>query len=232
MNLIEKGTYIYNGKMVEYNYATTASYLEQATFVSNATNAVIVDGDYIPLLKDVIFNLKLVQMFTDIDMSQFNDDEYNLDLDKFTEFDEITGVSELVKIGIDDNTLLNLINSVDDNIAYKTGIHKDDISTAITDLIKTVSKRLDTFGDGLDSDMVVDFIDKFNKSGINGEKIVDTYLNSDKYKKNVANIVDSKNADIKDRDERIEYLQKQLNDVTARNVVADKSDKVISIKGE
>ena len=37
--------------------------------------------------------------------------------------------------------------------------------------------------------------------------------------------VDAKNADIRD-------LKQKLNDVTAKNVLADKDDKVVPIKGE
>lgn len=232
MNFTETGSYTYNGETKEYHYSPTATYMEQVAFVNGVTSTVITDSGYMPLLKDVVFNLRLVQMFTDIDMSQFNDDD-GLNLDMFAKFDEETGMSEYLKLDLFDSGLTNaLIKSVDDNIAYKTGIRRDGITESIVDLINTVKDRLATWGEGLTAEDALDFIDKFKQSGINGENIVKTYLDSDNYKKNVLDVVDSKNADIKERDARIADLKQKLNDVTAKNVLADKSDKVIPIKGE
>ena len=207
--------YTYKGQDVEFHYATTATYLEQAAFVDAATQSVIQSGNYIPLLKDIMFNLKLVQMFTDIDMRQFYvDDQFSLDA--FEAFDNETGVSTMLKVALIDNeVMINLMQSIDDNIAYRTGIRRDEISTAIVELIRTLAQKIDSLGDGIETSAVNEFMKKFNESGFDGESLVDAYLNSEQYKKNVAEVVDAKN-------EKIRELQQQVNAETAKNVVADK----------
>lgn len=224
MNFTETGSYIYNGEQKEYHYSPNATYMEQVAFVNGVTSIVITDSGYMPLLKDVVFNLRLVQMFTDIDMNQFNDDD-GLNLDMFAEFDEETGISEYLKLDLFDSGLINaLMKSVDDNIAYKTGIRRDSITESIVELINIAKDRIATWGEGLTAEDALDFIDKFKQSGINAEGIAKAYFDNEGVKKNME-VIDKKNADIRD-------LKQKLNDVTAKNVLADKSDKVVPLKGE
>ena len=215
MNLTETSTYVYGGVETEYHYATTATYTEQAAFVDAVTQIVIQGGNYIPLLKDIAFNLKLVQNFTDIDMQQFYiDDQFSLDA--FETFDKETNVSVMLKIALIDNDVVtNLMQSVDDNIAYKTGIRRDDISTAIVELIRTFTQKINSIGENMDMSAIAEFVKKFNESGFDGESLVNAYMNSEQYKKNVAEVVDAKN-------EKIRKLQQQVNAETAKNVVTDK----------
>lgn len=180
--------YTYEGKETEYHYAVNASYMEQAAFVISVTDGVIINGNYVSALKDVIFNLKLVQSFTDIDMSQFYVDN-GLNLDMFASFDEETGVSDMLKVFADDGVIDSLISALDDNIAYRTGMRRDGVTEAVVGLIKTITARVATFGNGLDADATMDFIQKFTESDISGESIVNAYLNSDNYKKNKADNV-------------------------------------------
>ena len=226
MNFTETGSYTYNGETKEYHYSTTATISEQIAFVEMVSDGVFVGDSYLPLLKEPVFNYWLVVTFTDIDMKGLSD------IDAFDEFNKETGVAAHIREELNFGLLDNFTESVDANIEYKKSIAHDNISTAIVDLINTVKNKLESFGEGLNSDTVMDFIQKFSEAGIDGESVVNAYLNSDNYKKNVLDIVDSKNADIKERDAKIADLNQKLNDVTAKNVLADKSDKVVPIKGE
>lgn len=223
MNFTKTDTYIYNGETVEYHYSPTATYTEQAAFVQNVGNTIVSDNSYIPLLKDITFRFKLVQTFTDIDISQFADDEGMLDIDKFDEFDKETSVSLVLQNNIDSVMIENLYTSVDDYISYKTGMNKDTVATAITDLIKAFTIKVKAMYTSVDLEQAMDFIKKLGNSDINAESLVNAYLGSDSFKNNVASVVDAKN-------EQIKELQDKVNSVTAKNVVADKSDKVVPVK--
>lgn len=219
MNFTETGSYIYNGETKEYHYSPTATISEQIAFVEMVSDGVFIGNSYLPLLKKPVFDYWLVATFTDIDMNDFTD------IDAFDKFDKETGIAVHIVEELGFSLIDNLTESVDANIEYKKSITHDNISTAIVELINTVKNKLEAFGEGLDSNAVMEFIQEFSKSGIDGESIVKAYLDSDQYKENVAEVVDAKNEKIRD-------LKQKLNDVTAKNVVADKSDKVISIKGE
>jgi len=219
MNFTKTGSYTYNGETKEYHYSPTATISEQIAFVEMVSDGVFIGNSYLPLLKKPVFDYWLVATFTDIDMNDFTD------IDAFDKFDKETGIAAHVEEEFSLELFKSLTESVDANIEYKKSIAHDNISTAIVELINTVKNKLESFGEGLDSNAVMEFIQEFSKSGIDGESIVKAYLDSDQYKKNVADVVDAKNADIRD-------LKQKLNDVTAKNVLADKDDKVVPIKGE
>lgn len=219
MEFTKSDNYTYNGEVKEYHYSPTASITEQIAFVEMVSDGVFVHGNYLPLLKQHMFDYMLVEVFTDIAMDEL------VRLDAFDKFNKETGVARHIAKELGSVMCKNLEDSIDANIEYKKNAAHDDISTAIVELINKITHKIEAFGEGLDSDKVMDFIQKFGESGIDGESIVKAYLDSDNYKKNVADIVDAKNSEIRD-------LKQKLNKETARNVLADKSDKVIPIKGE
>lgn len=214
MEYKEFGVYIYNGKDVEYHYSSSASYMEQVNFVKFVTDTVVNDNQYIPLLKNIIFNLCLVKWFTDIDFSIFSKDTNKLNIDEFAEFDEITNVSDFLKAKIDSEIIENLINSVEDNLAYITGIRRDSITTSIINLINTAQKKIENFGEGLDSKTVIEFMENFKKSNLNEKNIVETYLKSDLHKNKLNEVIDSKN-------QQITKLKEKSKSVPV-NVLSDK----------
>lgn len=142
MTLTEKGEYTYKGETYEYSYGTTASLLEQAAFVAAVTDVVVTEQGYIPLLLEVMFRYRLVQMFTSVDTDAYTDKDGDLDIDKFDEFDKESGISSAVFNTLDDTVAGNIITSLQENIAYKTGSRKDGLSSAIIDLIKLISIKI------------------------------------------------------------------------------------------
>ncbi len=215
MVFTESGTYTYNGETVDYKYATTASLSEQAAFVNVVTNIVVTEQGYMPLLGDAALRCMLVQAFTSIGKEPFMDDDGNANIDRFVEFDNETGVSDIIWNSMDMVVRENMLTSIEDNVAYKTGIRKDDISTAIVELVRALTRKIDSLGEGMDMEATTNFINKFNESGFDGEALVTAYMNSEQHKKNVAEVVDAKN-------EKIRELQQRVNAETAKNVVADK----------
>ena len=153
------------------------------------SDSVFVKGNYLPLLKDIMFDYTLILHFTDIDLVEMGIN----DMDDFSEFDKETGIVAEVKDGLHATMLERLISSVDANIEYKRQTAQDNISTAVVELIKTLTDKVATFGDDIDTDMVMDFVQKFNESGFDGESIAEAYFNSDAFKQNVEQITDKQN---------------------------------------
>ena len=122
---------------------------------------------------------------------------------------------EDVRDKLSSTMLTNLAASVDANIEYKKQTAQNDISTAVAELIMALTNKVEALDTNLDMSKVMDFINKFNESGFDGESLIDAYMNSEQYKKNVAEVVDAKN-------EKIRELQQRVNAETAKNVVADK----------
>lgn len=222
MNYTEKSTYTHNGEVIEFHYSPTATYTEQVSFVDIVSKNVFVDGNYLLLLEDITFNFMLVKTFTDIKSDCIAEG----DIDAFAEFDKATDITNKLRKLINPQLIKTLETSVKDNIVYKKNIAHDNISTALVALINTVKEKIEAFGDGLDSNAVMEFIQKFNETDLNSESLVNAYFNSDNYKNNVAELVDSKNAQIRE-------LKQKVNDITAQNVLSDKyisDDKVVPIK--
>lgn len=216
MTFNNTGVYTYDGTETEFHYATTATYLEQAAFVASVTDAVVTPHNYLELLKDIVFKLKLVQMFTDIEDDIFSNEDDDVDIDKFAEWDLETGVSIQLIAELDDNVFHNIVTSLEDNIMYRTGIHKpDEFLTALAGLIRGFADRFVNSDKDIDPETTMAFMKKFNESGFDGESIADAYFNSDTYKQNTERVLDKKNEEIRE-------LRQKLNDETAKNVVADK----------
>ncbi len=215
MIFTENGTYTFNGETKDYKYAATANLSEQAALVNAVTNIVVTEQGYMPLLLDAALRCMLVKFFTPIGKEPFMDDNGDADIDLFVEFDNATGVSDVILNNMDAVVRDNILTSIDDNIAYKTGIRKDGISTAIVELIKVLTRKIDSLDEGLDKEATMNFINKFNEFGFDDESLVNAYMNSEQYKENVAKVVDAKN-------EKIRELQQKVNADTAKNVVADK----------
>lgn len=218
MNFIKKSSYTYNGEIKEYHYSPTATLSEQIAFVEMVSNGVFIDNSYLPLLKSPVFDYWIIATFTDIDMSNFTD------IDAFDKFNKETKIATYIGKELSLGLLKSLTESVDANIEYKKSIAHDNISTAIVDLINVAKNKIEAWDNGIDNDKLLEFMEKFNQSGLNSEGIAKAYFDNEGVKKNME-VIDKKNADIRD-------LKQKLNDVTAKNVLADKSDKVIPIKGE
>jgi hypothetical protein len=207
------GEYEYNGEKVGYNFGTTATYSEQIALVDAVTRSVMSDN-FVPLLIDVMFDFCLIVAFTDLDYeSLFYDEDGTFNIDKFDEFNKQTGMAEALKGTIEPVMLYNLRDSVEKNIAYKTGIHIDSITSEIVNLIKIFAAKAESTP-AVDPTLIQDFLGKVNMDNI-VNSVVDEYVNSDEHDKNVKEMLNNK-------DEEIAKLKSEKNAVTAKNVLADK----------
>lgn len=168
-----KGIYTYNGESFEFAYKTDLTIKEKDAFVINICNTII-DDDYHLLLKDLIFNFQIINIFTDIDLSEIkNTDDTITWVENFV---NNTNIIDIVKPNLKDGLLDELKNAIDTNIEYRTGIHKNVLNEALSSLIKTLESKIE----GVDTKAMMDMANAL--SGLNGElttdNLIQSYINS------------------------------------------------------
>lgn len=187
--MIDTAMYVRNGKNIEFNYYTDLSVSKKIAFVDSVVNTVVGDDYYYPMLKDMMFDFQLVNFFTDVDTGiDFDDDSGEL-IDEIDAFLSDGNLVDILKVSIDIDVLMELIDSVDKAIEYKTGIHPSPIADAITSLLDTVEKKFS----GIDVDSMTGMAKVFGKlqGDITPEKMLEAYANSDIFKKQHDDAVDA-----------------------------------------
>lgn len=150
-------------KEYEYTYKTNLNIKEKAEFVVFVTNRIISEH-YNKVMYDFVFDLALIQMFTDIDIKNtilgieddIDDWEYIFALQRF--MSKTTVLSE-IKDGIRPGLLDELKEAVDCNIEYKTGIHHNRVEDAIMRLIDLLSEKVKSWA--IDSDSAKKIVELF-----------------------------------------------------------------------
>lgn len=182
--MINTDTYTRNNEEIEFAYKINPTMSQKIEFVSAVVDTVVGDDYYYPMLKDMIFDFHLVNFFTDA-----FDNSSSFTIDEIEEFLNETDVADILKINIDFDLLTELYDSVDKAIEYKTGIHISPIEDAIKSLLDTVERK---FRD-IDVDSMIGMAKVFGKlqGDITPDKMLEAYANSDIFKKQHDDVVES-----------------------------------------
>ena len=177
----KQGVFTYMGEEINFNYYTFLRSSDKVKFIQDVTNTVIVGDNYYSVIKDLIFDCKIIDEFTDIiiyDIIGCEKDE--LDVDKIEEFLIETNVIDIIKANVIPNVIEELEKAVDDNIAYRTGIHKNPIVDSLSDLLKTVELKVSE----VDTESIMEMAQVISKmSGeLTVDKMLEAYTNSDIFK--------------------------------------------------
>lgn len=182
MNNIEKtkaGLYTYKEKDYNFNFYTDIDLITKAKFVANVTDLVVSDKNYQSVLRDVIFDFQLISMLTDVDLSEINESGYMLG--KIVDLVTNSNIVDIVKANAVEGLIDELNESVDNNIEYKTGIHRNPLNEGLTSLLKTIESKISQ----INLDELVGLAQSI--SGVSGEitadKIIEAYGNSNVFKK-------------------------------------------------
>ena len=209
-------TYIDNGETVEFNYYFDVPMSRKIAFVNSVVDAVVGDNYYYPMLKDMMFDFRLIQLFSDIDTGVVNYGDSDEDVvDQIADFVERTNAADVLKVSISFDVVQMLYDSVDKMIEYKTGIHPSPIVDGIANLLDTVEKK---FND-IDVDAMTGMAKVFGKlqGDITPDKMLDAYAKSDIFKKQHEDIVNKQNERDKKADERIAEAKKNMSVVDGGN---------------
>ena len=194
MEEMKNGVFTYNGVSHNFDFMTSLSAHDKQTFVKTVVNNLVGDDGYDVVIRDLIFDFIVVDIFTNIDTSFINmkDDDGN-DINPvilIEHFLEETNVADIVKANMEAGLLDELNRAVDLNIRYLTGIHPSPIADSIASLLSTIEKKINE----VDLDSMMDMAKTF--AGMTGditpESIINAYITSDIHKKNLSEIEEFK----------------------------------------
>lgn len=189
ITITDTATYIDNGETVEFNYYLDVPMSRKLAFVDSVVDTVVGDNYYYPMLKDMIFDFRLVQLFSDIDTGVVNYGDAEEDvIDQIADFIERTNAADVLKVSINFDVIRMLHDTVDKMIEYRTGIHPSPIADGIANLLDTVEKKFAN----IDVDAMTGMANVFSKlqGDITPEKMLEAYAKSDIFKKQHDEVVE------------------------------------------
>lgn len=194
MNRMKTGTFDYNKESYTFDFKTSLSAYEKMIFVKTVSNSLINDNGYDSIVRDLIFDFVIVDMFTNIDTSFINmkDDEGN-DVNPIIlieHFLDESNVVDVVKANMEIGLLEELNHAVDLDIQYITGIHPNPLNEALAGLISTLDQKVNN----VDLDSMMAMAKKFANmtEDFTVENAVNILTNGGAYNKNALEIEEAK----------------------------------------
>ena len=164
---------------IEFHFTLNLSAKNKMKFVNSVTD-LLVTNNYNGIIKDMIFDYEIIDIFTDVDITEIREAA-----DAITAIENLldtTNIVDIVVANVDTKLIDSLRQAVDENIEYKTGIKQNTLNTSLFHLINTIEKKIE----GIDIDGMMNFASAI--SGISGEltpeKILEAYSNTDMFKNN------------------------------------------------
>lgn len=153
---------------LKFNFQTDLTIKEKIRFVSSVVNTVVGD-DYYSFLKDLIFDFEIIEIFTDIDTSDIS--EATDRIATMEEFVNNTNVVEIVKAN-SENVIAELYQAVEDDLEFKTGVHRSTVLNSLEKLINSLDNALNK-----NYDDIVSMAKKINEMGdINTEDVFNALI--------------------------------------------------------
>lgn len=196
---MKMGVFTYNEESRNFNFKTSLSAYDKQLFVQTVVDNLIGEGIYNVILRDLIFDFVIVEIFTNIDTSFINmKDEDGNDINQIIpieHFLEQSNVVEVVKANIEDGLLEELNRAIDLNIQFLTGIQPNSLYDAFANLLSTLEKKIGE----IDLSSAMEMIKKFSNmtDEFNVDNIVKAYMNSDVHAKNEEEIAKAKKKKVK-----------------------------------
>ena len=205
------GVYERNGEQIEFEYHLDIPMSQKIAFVDSVVNPIVGDGYYYPMIKDIMFDFRMIQFFTDIDTDVVDGDDV---IDQIVEFLKSNDAADVVRVSVNFHVIQELYEAVDKAIEYKTGIHPSPIADGIASILKMAEEKL--FSIDVDSANAMAKVFGNMQGNITPDKMLEAYANSDVFKKMHGDAV-------KKQDERDKKAEDRLN-IVKGNVSLDASD--------
>ena len=171
------GVYIKDEESFNFDFYTDLSAANKLRFVNSVVELLIDDTHYNSIIRDLIFNFYLIDIFTNIDTSEIKESNFFInDVEKLL---KETNIIDIINANVRDGLIDELNEAVDKSIEYRTGIHRNILSESLASLINTIKDKIDN----IDTNAMMEMANKINNlSGeLTPENIVKAYLNSDSY---------------------------------------------------
>lgn len=182
------GTYIRGEESYTFTFETDLSTSKKLRFVNSVVSLVVDEEYYNSVIRDLVFDFYIIDTFTDVDTTELK--KSNNFLDDVEDFLLETNIVEIVKANAFPILFDELNKAVDKSIEYKTGIHPNPLNEALSSLVSTIERKLDSF----DMSSAMEMAQKFAgmTENLTTDDIVKAYLNSDIHKNNLDEIVKAK----------------------------------------
>lgn len=175
---VKMGVYTRDGEETSFNFRTSLRAKDKVRFVKSVVGTLVGD-DYLHVLKGLIFDYYIIDIFTDVDTS-----EVPQAIDAINAIEDIvieTNIVEIVKANAEAGLIEELEKAVELDIEYRTGIHSDPIAESLSSLLNKIEEKIE----GFDLDSLMGAADAL--SGISGEftpdKMLEAFANTDIFKK-------------------------------------------------
>lgn len=194
MKEMKNGVFTYNDNDYNFDFSTSLSAYEKQIFVKTVIDNLVDEEGYDVVLRDLIFDFIIIEMFTNIDTSFINvKDEDGNDISPIITIEHFlkeSNVVDVVKANMEDGLLDELNHSIDLNIQYLTGIQTNPLNDALANLLSTLEKKINE----TDLNDAMKMAQKFmSMTGeFNLDNLVNAYTNSDVHKENLEEIEKSK----------------------------------------
>lgn len=188
MSEMKQGIYTYNEDNLAFEFYTDLSVSKKAKFVNSVVSLVVDGENYNSVIKDIVFDFFVVDIMTNVNTGKLKkSDKF---LDDIEDFLLETNIVDIVKANAFPTLFEELNNAVDKAIEYKTGIHSNPLGEAISNLVNTLERKLDT----LDMSKAMEMADKLGgmTEELTTENLVKAYLQTDIHKENLEEISKTK----------------------------------------
>ncbi len=176
---IKNGMYTWKGTEIGFSFYTNLSAVNKVKFVNTVVNSIL-DDNYNVILRDLLFDFEIIDIFTDVDLTEIRESVDSLS--KIEEFLSETKIVAIVKANMVDGLLETLNKAVEDNLSYRTGVQRNRLSDALSNLLVTLNKKIHA----IDTDSLMEVAKKLNLAGdLSTDSILKAYANSDLYKKDL-----------------------------------------------
>lgn len=180
--------YKYNGEEKEFNCKTFLTPSEQVQFINNVTDTIMGDN-YYSNIRPIIFDITMVNMFTDIDTSEIINSPNSLD--NITDFLAETGIVNIIKSKLTADIIDILNSAIDDNLEYRKYNRRSVFEEKLAELITTIENKLSE----VDVNDVISTL---------ADNVINTYANSDEFAHNHEQAKNKRNEHIEKITEIIE----------------------------
>ena len=165
---VKTGVYTYGDEEIAFNFVTDLTAAQRAGLVASVTDSVVLEDHYYSILRDMIFDMQIVSVMTDVDTAMYIGDEHQIeDIESFL---TATNIVEIVKENAAPGLIRSMSDAIDKDIEYKTGIHTNPVGIALASLLQTVENKVD----GIDLDSMMDMAQAF--SNVTGELTPDSMI--------------------------------------------------------
>lgn len=177
---VKTGAYTYKNESIPFNFYTELRAVDKIKFI-NAVCDTLIDTNYYSVIRDLVFDFQIVNVFTDVVVPELQDSPSPISI--IEEFLDDTNIVEIVKANVDKKLIAELEKAVDENIEYRTGIHKNTLEDTLTSLLHTVEQKIND----VDTEGMMEMAMKLNSISdeLTPERILQAYSETDMFKNRI-----------------------------------------------